>query len=268
LFAGLDRSAPVQADSQVHQYALPDGNVVRVFYLDRGQTIQQLQELASMVRTVIEIRRVFTYNETKAVVFRGTTEQMAMAEWMIGDIEKAAAGPRPHSVSRQYLLPASPTPTPNENVTQVFYLGNTPTVKDFQEVATLMRTIAEIRRVFTYNVPRAMALRGTADQLAFANWLFDELDRPAHGVKESALYSYPVIGRDEGTTARVFYLQHTATPQDFQKIATAIHTTAGIRRVFTWNEARAMAVRGTLDQVETAERMLAELDPADFPKEK
>jgi hypothetical protein len=270
LFVWLDRSTPVPADSAVHQYTLPDGaeNVVRLFYLDRGQTVQQFQELATMVRTITEIRSVFAYNETKAMVFRGTADQIAMADWMIGDIEKSAAGPRPHSVSRQYLLPASPTPTPNENITQVFYLANTPTVRDFQELATLMRTIAEIRRVFTYNTPRALAVRGTADQLAFANWLFNELDQPVHGGQghESTIYTYPVVGRDDGTTARVFYLQHAATEQEFQQIATAVRATVKIRRVFTWSEARAMALRGTTDQIETAERMLTELDPADFPK--
>jgi hypothetical protein len=121
LFAGLDRSTPVHADSAMHQYTLPDGsdNVVRLFYLDRGQTVQEFQELATVVRTITETRRVFTYNDARAAVFRGTAEQMAMTDWMIGDIETAAAGPRPHSVSRQYLLPASPTPTPNENVTQI-----------------------------------------------------------------------------------------------------------------------------------------------------
>jgi hypothetical protein len=270
LFAALDRPAPVAADAAVHQYNMPDGvnNVVRVFYLDRGQTVQQFQELATLVRTIIEVRKVFTYNEIKAAVFRGTADQIAMAEWMIPDIEKSAAGPRPHTASKQYLLPADPGPGPNENVTQVFYLANTTTVQNFQELATLLRTIAEVRRVFTYNTPRVIAVRGTADQLAFANWLFNELDQPVHGAQshQSAIYTYPAVGRDEGTTARVFYLSHTPTPQEFQSIATAVRTRAQIRRVFTWNDPRAMALRGTVDQIEAAERILAELDPTDFPK--
>jgi hypothetical protein len=270
LFAGLDRSTPVPADSAMHQYTLPNGadNVVRLFYLERGQTVQEFQELATMVRTITETRRVFTYNDARAAVFRGTPDQMAMTDWMIGDIEKAAAGPRSHSVSRQYLLPARPAPTPKKNVTQIFYLANTPTVQDFQELATAMRTIAEVRRVFTYNTPRAVAVRGTADQVAFVNWLFNELDQPVHGqlAHQSAIYTYPVVGKDDGTTARIFYLPHVATTQDFQKVATTIRTSAQIRRVFTWNEARAMAVRGTVDQIELAERLLTDLEPADFPK--
>jgi hypothetical protein len=270
LFAGLDRSTPVPADSAMRQYTLPGGadNVVRLFYLERGQTVQEFQELATMVRTITETKRVFTYNDARAAIFRGTPEQMAMTDWIIGDIEKAAAGPRPHSVSRQYLLPASPTPTPNENVTQIFYVANTPTVQDFQELATVMRTITDVRRVFTYNTPRAIAVRGTSDQVAFVNWLFNELDQPVHGAPahQSAIYSYPVVGRDEGTTVRVFYLPHTATTQDFQKTATTIRTTAQIRRVFTWNEARAMVLRGTVDQIELAQRLLEDLQPADFPK--
>src|SRR5262249_36565272 len=138
----------------------------------------------------------------------------------------------------------------------------------FQEVATMLRTIADIRRVFTYNAPRAIAVRGTADQIAFANWLFNEVDQPVHGAQghASGIYTSPVVGREDATTTRVFYLQHTATPQDLQNIATQIRTTAQIGRVFTWNLARAVTLRGSVDQIEKAERMLAELDPADFPK--
>jgi hypothetical protein len=132
----------------------------------------------------------------------------------------------------------------------------------------MMRTITDVRRVFTYNKPRAIAVRGTADQVAFVNWLFNELDQPVHGAQghQSTIYTYPVVGREEGTTAQVFYLPLIATTPDFQKIATTIRTTAQIRRVFTWNEARAMVLRGTVDQIELAQRLLTDLEPADFPK--
>src|ERR1700730_16788036 len=60
LFLGMDRSVPVSLDSAVHEYRLRDGldNVVRLFYLNRGQTVKDFQEFATLVRTIAEIRRV------------------------------------------------------------------------------------------------------------------------------------------------------------------------------------------------------------------
>ena len=51
--------------------------------------------------------------------------------------------------------------TVGDDVVRVFYLANTGTVQEFQEVATLVRSIGDIRYTFTYNAPKAAALRGT-----------------------------------------------------------------------------------------------------------
>lgn len=61
---------------------------------------------------------------------------------------------------------------------RVFYLPNSYTVQEFQEIANAMRTVAEIRRVFTYNGGRAMIVRGTPDEIAFVEKLVHDLDKP------------------------------------------------------------------------------------------
>ncbi len=61
---------------------------------------------------------------------------------------------------------------------RVFYLPNSYTVQEFQEIANAMRTVAEIRRVFTYNAGRAMVVRGTPDEIAFVEKLVHDLDKP------------------------------------------------------------------------------------------
>jgi hypothetical protein len=180
ILVGLDRTLPIAADAGIHEFRLSEGadNVVRLFYLDRGQTVQEFQEFATMLRTIAEIRRVFTYNDGKTLGLRGTADQMAMADWFANELTKSKPAPRPHSMSPEYLLPADPSPKPNENATQILYVENAATLQDFQQLATVIRTIAEIRRVFTYNTPRAIAVRGIADQIDFATWLFNELDQP------------------------------------------------------------------------------------------
>jgi len=65
-----------------------------------------------------------------------------------------------------------------DEVVRVFYVTNATSVQEFQEIATAIRTVAEIRRVFTYNAQKAMIVRGTLDQVALAEKLIHDLDKP------------------------------------------------------------------------------------------
>ena len=65
-----------------------------------------------------------------------------------------------------------------DEVVKVFYVTNVTSVQEFQEIATTIRTVAEIRRVFTYNAQKALIVRGTADQVALAEKLIHDLDKP------------------------------------------------------------------------------------------
>lgn len=65
-----------------------------------------------------------------------------------------------------------------DEVVKVFYVTNATSVQEFQEIATAIRTVAEIRRVFTYNAQKAMVVRGSVDQVALAEKLIHDLDKP------------------------------------------------------------------------------------------
>lgn len=258
LFIGLDQPVIPQPDLATRDYRLSGTgeNVVRLYYVNRATTVQSFQEVATAVRTVVEIRRIVTNNAQRAVAMRGTAEQMAMAEWLFNQMDKPANEPVQHSASREYVI-QDPR---DEGVTRVFFVANAATVQDFQEVATLMRTIAEIRRVFTYNGPRAIAVRGTAEQMAMVEWLFNELDKPsALTATQAGQAEYRVSGsRDD--LVRVLYLPNTRTKEDFQKAAVQIRAATSIPKVFTYNTPRALALRGTVNQIRSAERMAKDLD--------
>jgi len=76
-----------------------------------------------------------------------------------------------------------------------FYLTHTPTVQQFQEVATTIRTIADIQQISTDNDQKSVTLHSTAGQIAMAEWLFNELDNPA--VQPSGSREYRVPGSDD-----------------------------------------------------------------------
>ncbi|MGA2600370.1 MAG: secretin N-terminal domain-containing protein [Bryobacteraceae bacterium] len=65
-----------------------------------------------------------------------------------------------------------------DNVVKVFYLKNITSVQEFQEIVTAVRSVTDIRRMFTYNAQNAVMARGTPDQIALAEKLFSDLDKP------------------------------------------------------------------------------------------
>ena len=90
-----------------------------------------------------------------------------MAEWLFNELDSPAAQP---AVPHEYRAPGS-----TDDVVRVFYLTTAPTVQDFQEISTLVRTISAIRRVFTYNERKALVVRGTDAQIGLAEWLVKEI---------------------------------------------------------------------------------------------
>ena len=61
---------------------------------------------------------------------------------------------------------------------KVFYIRNSTTVQDLQEIATTVRSVTEIRRSFVYSAQNAILVRGTADQVALAEKLIKDIDKP------------------------------------------------------------------------------------------
>ena len=65
--------------------------VVKVFYIKNATLLQELQEISTTVRSVTEIRRAFTYGAQNAILVRGTSDQVALAEKLILDLDKPKA---------------------------------------------------------------------------------------------------------------------------------------------------------------------------------
>jgi hypothetical protein len=252
LFTELDRQTVPDSVSQEFKVANNADDVVRLFFLTNTATIQDFQEVATTIRTVAEIRRVFTISTSRTLAVRGTADQIAAAAFIVHELDQPASAKR--TDSREYRM--IDTDWRPEPALRVFYLPYTSTVQQFQEVATLIRTIAETRRLFTYNASRAMIVRGNADQLALTDWMVHELGKPVDpATLASPQYTLPSDPHAENIV-RVFYVKDVPTVQVFQQVATQIRTATGLRRVFTYNATMAMAVRGTAAQIATAEQML------------
>ena len=66
-------------------------NMVKVFYLNNMTSVQELQEVVTAVRSVLEVRRMFTYNSQNAILVRGTPDQVALVEKLLNDLDKPRA---------------------------------------------------------------------------------------------------------------------------------------------------------------------------------
>ena len=248
LFTELDRQTVPDSVSQEFRVANNADDVVQLFFLPNTATIQDFQEVATTIRTIAEIRRVFAFSTPRALALRGTADQVAAAAFMIHELDQPAGAKKADSRVHQMI----DTGNHGETVVRIFYLPYTSTIQQFQEVATLVRTIAEIRRVFTCNTPKALIVRGTADQMALVDWMVHELGKP---VDPATLASQPYTMADD-SVVRVFYVKNVPTVQAFQQVATQIRTASSIRRVFTYNATMAMAVRGTAAQLAIVDQML------------
>jgi hypothetical protein len=253
LYTELDRQTVPDSVTQEFKVSADGSDVVHVFYIKNAPTIQSFQEIATTIRTIAEIRRVFTYNTPRAVAVRGTADQIAAAAFMVKELDQpadakmTAAGPF-QMIDTGFLA---------EPEVRVFYIPYAATVQQFQEIATLIRTIVGTRRLFTYNARKAMVVRGTTNQIALTKWFVKELGRPstAATASETYTYTYPDSSPQGANQVRVFYVKDVPNVQAFQQVATQIRTITKIR-MFTYNASYALAVRGTAAEMAMAEQML------------
>jgi hypothetical protein len=188
----------------------------------------------------------------KTTSVHGTAVQIATAEWLFTELDRQSL---PEFATKEFKVPNK-----EDDVARVFFLHNTPTIQDFQEIATAIRVTVEIRRMFTFNTPRALAVRGTADQVADVGWMIRELDHPATEKRtDSSVHDIIDTNKYPATKMRVFYLPFTSTIQQFQELATLVRTIGDIQRVFTYNAAKALTVRGNPDQIALTDWLVHEL---------
>lgn len=255
LFTRLDR--PVVAGKHQYQVSNSGDDVVQIFYLRNTETMQRLQEVATTVRSIGDIRRLFTYNALRAVVMRSTPEQAELAEFLFAEIDKPAIERGPSQQSGSSVTHIY-RPDSAEGVVRVFYLPNTKTVQNFQQLVTTVRSVTNVRRMFTYNAPRAVVMRSTAEEVELTEWLFNELDKPANS-QDTGPHEYRLTNASDDVV-RVFYLTHFQTVQSLNEIARQAESLTHQRRALPYNPAGAVVVRGTTGELAQAGRLIKELD--------
>jgi general secretion pathway protein D len=63
--------------------------VLRTFYLSNFSTVSELQDVANLIRTILRVERVQQFPAENVIVMRGTPDQVALAELLINNLDKA-----------------------------------------------------------------------------------------------------------------------------------------------------------------------------------
>jgi type II secretory pathway component GspD/PulD (secretin) len=222
--------------------------VDREFHFAHTQSAAELQEVAAVVRNLTDLSSLAVDESRKVLRASGTPAGIAAAGWMAGELDRPAADAAPASAEYQVDGAA-------DDRLRVFFVRNLPQPQSLQELATIIRSIGEIRRVFTHRGRSAIAVRGSASQINLAAFLLRELDQPAGARADSA--EHPLT---PDTIVRVFYLSRAQPVAELQEIATLVRHIGEIRHMFTYSASRGIAIRGNPEQTRLARWLIRELD--------
>ena len=226
------------------------GQTTRVFRLTQNETKQELEEIATVLREAAEVQQVSMDEMVSSVAVEGTVGQVAMAEWLLHQLDLPANGP--FSGVHEYR-PAGG----GDDVVRVLYASHTSTMEQLQGICAAVQVLAHFQKGFrSYGALKALVVRGTDQQVSLAAWLVDQLDNPAN-VADSSPHEYKVADDD---VARVFYLTHAHTVQQLQEIGVIIRSVGDVSWVNSCSELHAIVMRNKAERVALAAWLVNELD--------
>ena len=148
---------------------------------------------------------------------------------------------------------------------QALHFANTDSRQGMQEINNAIMSIIGIPAALDLT-QRTLEVRGSADKIELAEWLFNELDRPATAQASqspnSTTYTEQLPdGRTLAEVVRVFYFTNSTSPRHIQETANTIRAIADISRPMPiFNERRAIVLRGRVDRMGLAEWLFNELN--------
>ena len=221
LLAGLVSIA--QAESGSYHFTTP-------------QTQQGLQEATTVVRTVaMGDSGVGRYSDRDALTFSGSEESVALAEWILPQIDKASGDGALH----EYRVPSG-------DVARVVFVPNAVKPQQMQELLTILRTVADVQKIFSISANHALVFRGPEWQVLYAQWIIDQLNVPAGQKQDTTPREFTVGGPDYrgmGHGARVNFLANLTKPQQMQELLTVLRTVGDVQKVFSCTSGHAFVLR-------------------------
>lgn len=224
--------------------------VYRLAHMNSVEMVNQLQGfqgVVNMVRVIPQLSKVFPRSGNFSIAVRGSEDQLALATWLLQQADQTiSAQPRPEQKFQSNV--------PSSTDVRMLYFAHALTEAQQQPVVNALRIIPELTRVFPLTGKGAIAVGGSADRIAMAEWLFSLLDAaaPQTAYNASARYAF-VAGLD---LAQVFFLPASLTEQSFDQTVLSVRAVGPNLRAFPDAANRALAIRGTPAQLTEAAQIL------------
>jgi hypothetical protein len=238
--------------------AVSFGQADKTFYFTPPVTLPEMTAMATTIRTVVDLRDVSIDKVRQALVTQGPVEKSVAAEWVFHHLD----GPGGQSAPAEYKMFGD-----KGEVIAVIPVAPSGTLADLTAVTTAVRTVADIQRLFPYEWREAMVARDTAERIAAAEWIAQQVS-PSDGqapTGDSAPYPMAPQRPDwDPEEIRVFRMDPKSTDADLTSMVTAIRTVADLQRLFPFSTGKALIARGSQAKVAVAEWLVHErAKPAD-----
>lgn len=232
-----------------------DGSAAQVLSFSSADTPQTMQEITNAVRSIAEIPQTSLLTASKSLTIQAAPSSEALADWLFQQLDAPQTAPSEDSQVDSYPGLSGPT-----DQLRVFRLAHPAGAQAFQEIVNAIRVLPELTKVFPSFTKAAIAVRGTADQLALAEWLFKQLDQApappgqprAEQQFHSALSQLPEV--------RVLYFAHATTAPERQPVVNALRVIPELTHVFPVNAQGAVAMSGPANLIALAEWLFGQVD--------
>jgi hypothetical protein len=228
------------------------------YHFSTPQTEQSMQEAATMVKVVATVAQTSFDISTAALTFSGPVEGVALAEWVLPQIDKTTGDGALH----EYRMPSG-------DIARVVFIPNAGKPQGMQEILTVLRTVADVQKIYTISSNHTIVMRGPEWEVLFSQWIIDQLNVPEGQKPDTTPREFTVGGPDFrglGHGARVNFLASMTSPRQMQELLTVLRTVGDIQKVFSYTSIHALVLRqGDLD-LQRAEWLIQQLDlPAGHP---
>jgi type II secretory pathway component GspD/PulD (secretin) len=228
-------------------------DIIRVFHLVNTPPApsQAIQEILTTLRTVAGVEKVSDYTPLTDLVVRGSKAQIALSEYLIKAVD-VRSGSVTTSPEFQYT-----TSDGLDQSVRVFYLAHTSTAQGILEILAALVTVADIQKIFVVIPAGALAIRGSASDIATSGWLIQALDIPATPATSPSarVREYHIPGTVSGGNVISVFYPDTTTRVQFRTLG-LVRNKLQIRKAFSLISPPALIVRGSPDQIAKARQLI------------
>jgi hypothetical protein len=230
-------------------------SVTQVLSFSSADTPQTMQEITNAIRSIGELPQTSLQTASRSLTLQASQSSQALADWLFQQLDAPQSAPPQESQVDTY-----PGLTGSSDQLRIFRLAHPAGAQPFQEVVNAIRVLPELSKVFPCFSKTAIAVRGSGDQLALAEWLLKQFDQPpplpgqtrAELQFHSALSKLPEV--------RVLYFAHATTAPEQQPVVNALRILPELTHVFPVVAQDAIAMSGPADRIALAEWLFGQVD--------